>query len=240
MAKKTERQLERRAIAEQLRKQQARKERTRSLVIIGVAVVIVIGLLTAALIPYIQDQRKDNEIASTPLTKLGASTSAAKCSPVQKKKAEGSGQHLDAGSKIPYPDAPPSFGQHWGNFLQGSEIRPFYTTQDRPEVERLVHSLEHGHTILWYDDTVKPGTKSYKDIQAMAEKIDTSDKFMAAPWTSADGGSFPSGMHVALTHWTGPEAQQGITEYCAAPSGDVVQSFMDDYPASNAPEPGAP
>jgi hypothetical protein len=47
-------------------------------------------------------------------------------------------------------------------------------------------------------------------------------------------------MHVALTHWTGPQDQQGITEYCAAPSGAVVQSFMDDYPESNAPEAGAP
>ena len=240
MAKKNERQLERRAVAEQLRKQQARKERTRSLVIIGGAVVVVIGLLTAAMVPYIQDRRRDSEIASTPLSKLGVSTAAAKCSPVQKKKAEGGSQHLDSGTKIPYPASPPSFGQHWGNFLQGSEIRPFYTTQDRPEVERLVHSLEHGHTILWYDDTVKPGSKAYNDIQTMAEKVDSSEKLMSAPWTSADGGSFPDGMHVALTHWTGPENQEGITQYCAAPSGAVVQSFMDDYPTSNSPEPGAP
>ena len=240
MAKKNERQLERRAVAEQLRKQQARKERTRSMVIIGGAVVIVIGLLTAALVPYIQDQRNQGKIDSTPLSKLGVTTSAAKCSAVQKKQAEGGSQHLDAGTKIPYPDSPPSFGQHWGNFLQGSEIRPFYTVQDRPEIERLVHSLEHGHTILWYDDTLKPGTKAYKDIQAMADKLGDSAYFMAAPWTSADGGPFPSGMHVALTHWTGPQDQQGITEYCAAPSGAVVQSFMDEYPAGNAPEAGAP
>ena len=34
-----------------------------------------------------------------------------------------------------------------------------------------MHSLEHGHTILWYDDTVKPGTEAYDDIQPIAEKF---------------------------------------------------------------------
>jgi hypothetical protein len=111
---------------------------------------------------------------------------------------------------------------------------------DRPEVERLVHSLEHGHTILWYDDTVKPGTEAYKNIQAISKTFDEGDKFIAAPWEKADGKAFPSGKHVALTHWTGPEKQQGITQYCGAPSGAVVEQFMDEYPASSAPEPGAP
>ena len=56
----------------------------------------------------------------------------------------------------------------------------------------MVHSLEHGHTILWYDDTVKPGTDAYKDVQAIAKKFDAeTDKFMAAPWKSSDGKSFP-------------------------------------------------
>ena len=56
----------------------------------------------------------------------------------------------------------------------------------------------------------------------------------------ADGGSFPEGKHVALTHWTGPDNQKGVTQYCAAPSGAVVKQFMADYPASSAPEPDAP
>ena len=104
-----------------------------------------------------------------------------------------------------------------------------------------MHSLEHGHTILWYDETVKPGTDAYKDIQAIAKKYDPeTDKVMAAPWNESDGGSFPSGKHVALTHWTGPEDQKGATQYCEAPSGAVVASFVKDYPPSNAPEPGAP
>ena len=153
----------------------------------------------------------------------------------------GSGQRIDPGKKIDYPAAPPAFGPHWPNFLQGSEIRSFYTVDDRPELERMVHSLEHGHTILWYDDTVKPGTDAYQDVKAISNKFDPeSDKFMAAPWKSSDGKSFPSGKHVALTHWTGPQNQKGVTQYCAAPSGAVVQAFMKANPASSAPEPEAP
>ena len=74
----------------------------------------------------------------------------------------------------------------------------------------------------------------------MAGKFDEQDKFIAAPWTKDDGKPFPSGKHLALTHWTGPEHQQGITQYCAAPSGEVVSKFTKDYPANNAPEPNAP
>ena len=109
------------------------------------------------------------------------------------------------------------------------------------EIERLVHSLEHGHTILWYDETVKPGTDAYKYVQQIADKFDPeTDKFMAAPWNTSDGGSFPSGKHIAFTHWTGPDKQKGETQYCKAPSGGALGTFMKKSPASSAPEPAAP
>jgi hypothetical protein len=240
VVKKNERD-SRRARAEQLRLEQARKERRRSLLILGSCVIVVLALLGTAVFVYVKDLREEQKNAGTPLAELGVATSVADCEPVKKEKATGNNNHIDPPTKIPYTTAPPSSGPHWGNFLQGSEIRSFYTVDDRPEVERLVHSLEHGHTILWYDETVKPGTDAYKDVQAIADKFpDEGDKFMAAPWTKADGGPFPSGKHVALTHWTGPENQEGITQYCVAPSGEVVSKFMKDYPASSAPEPNAP
>ena len=239
MVKKSERD-SRRAIAEQMRQEQARKERRRSLLILGTCVAVVLGLLGTAVFVYVKDLQADKKAAGTPLAELGVEKAAANCSAVKEADATGSGDHIDAPTKIPYPEAPPAFGPHWGNFLQGSEIRSFYTVDDRPEVERLVHSLEHGHTILWYDDTVKPDTDAYKDVQAISKTFDEGDKFIAAPWTKADGKAFPSGKRVALTHWTGPEKQKGITQYCGAPSGAVVKEFMAEYPASSAPEPGAP
>jgi len=158
--------------------------------------------------------------------------------------------HEPVGQKILYPDAPPADGPHWGNYLQGSELRHFYSTDDRPPVERLVHSLEHGHTILWYDKTIADDSSALADVQAIAKKFpsnsDPTDKFIAAPWTSADGKAFPGGKHVALTHWSmggtngNPDGQQGVWEYCSKVSGAVVEKFMQDYPYSDSPEPNAP
>lgn len=239
MAKNNARDNERRAIAEQLRKEQARKERMRSLLILGACVLVVIGLLVAALIPYLSKQQADKKVAATPLTQVGVASSAASCDPPVKRSARGSGQHLPIGTKIPYPDAPPAFGPHWPNFLSGPEIRTLYTPADRPPLERLVHSLEHGHTLLWYDDTITPGSAPYTAIQAVADKLGTSSYFMAVPWTKADGKPFPSGRHIALTHWTGPQRQQGVTQYCGGVSGAVVKSFLDAYPPMDAPEPGS-
>ena len=241
MVKKNERD-NRRAIAEQMRKAQQRKERQRSLLILSGCVIVVLALLGSAVFVYVKDQRAESKAAGTSLANLGVSTSAAGCQEIKAEnvdlKAQEDGTyHQQTGSTIDYPDAPPAFGYHWGNFLQGSEIRTFYTVQDRPEVERLVHSLEHGYTILWYDETVKPGTDAYADVQAIADKFKT--YFIAAPWEGSDGDAFPSGMHLTLTHWTGPEKQQGITQYCAAPSGAVVEKFTKDYLSDNAPEPGA-
>ncbi len=239
MAKKNERENQRRAVAEQLRKQQQRKERMRSFAILGVCIAVVIGLLGAAGWKYYSDQQDKKEAAGTPIAKLGVSASAADCDPVKTADAKGSGQHINPPTKIPYEQAPPAFGPHWPNFLQGSEIRNFYSPTDRPEIERLVHSLEHGHTILWYDETVKPGSKAYKEVQAISEKFSPEDYFMAAPWMKSDGGSLPAGKHIALTHWTGPQNQKGVTEFCGAPSGAVIKKFTVDYGPDNAPEPGS-
>lgn len=241
MAKKIARDTQRRAVAEQLRKDQQRKERMRSFAILGVCVLAVVGLLGVAVFQYVRSERDKAEAAGTPLAELGVPESEAGCDPVATADATGSNEHLTIGQPIDYPDAPPASGPHWGNFLQGSEIRSFYTAEDRPEKERLVHSLEHGHTVVWYDDTVASGTEAYRTLRSISEKFDgPADKVMVAPWTSEDGGSFPDGKHLALTHWTGPEDQQGVTQYCGAPSGAVIESFVEEYPASSAPEPGAP
>jgi hypothetical protein len=239
VANKNPKNVERRALVEKMRQEQARKERRRSMAILGVCIVAVIGLLAAALIPYLKDRADEKRLQGLPIDKIGVSTAKAACDPIKTADASGNAEHIPSGTPIDYPDAPPAFGKHWGNFLVGSEIRPFYTVDDRPELERMVHSLEHGHTIAWYDDTVKPGTKAYDDLKAIAEKLPASSYFMAAPWKPEDGKAFPEGKHVVLTHWTGPDNQKGIWEYCGAPSGAVVKKFLQDYPAKDAPEPGA-
>ena len=37
---------------------------------------------------------------------------------------------------------------------RSQSTRKFYTSDDRPAVATLVHNLEHGFTLLWYDETI--------------------------------------------------------------------------------------
>ena len=48
------------------------------------------------------------------------------------------------------------------------------------------------------------------------------------------------GQHVAFTHWKGDETQStGVTQYCSETSGAALESFMAEYPYTDAPEAGA-
>ena len=128
--------------------------------------------------------------------------------------------------------------------------RKFYTAQDRPALGTLVHNLEHGYTILWYDDSVAGSSTQMSQIRAIADKFagtdDLRDKFKAVPWTADDGKAFPSGQHIAFTHWSvggtqnaaaGQAKQVGVWQYCSAVSGAALKTFMTDYPYSDSPEP---
>jgi hypothetical protein len=165
------------------------------------------------------------------------------------KSAEGSGNHVDDGQQVFYDDAPPAFGQHWNVFGKAPVPigREFYTESDRPELEQLVHNLEHGFTILWYDETVAEDADQLTELRAIARKFsDTTDRrnaFIVAPWTEEDGADFPDGQHVALTHWSvggvgeTDGEQVGVWQYCEAPSGEAVDTFVRDYPQQDSPEP---
>ncbi|RLV49908.1 DUF3105 domain-containing protein [Nocardioides mangrovicus] len=233
--------VDRKARIEAMRREQQRKERLRTWGVLGVCGVVVVALLSVVAVKLVKQHQEDERIAGKPLAKMGVAASAASCSSPKTEDASGSGQHVTPPTVIDYATAPPAYGKHWGNYLSGSEIKTFYSRQDVPEIERLVHSLEHGHTILWYDDTVKQGSADYKAMQAMATKLGLDSYFMVAPYIKAKDGnhSFPAGKHVALTHWTGPDDQKGVWQYCARPSGSVVQDFVKKYPKTNAPEPGA-
>ena len=162
------------------------------------------------------------------------------------KKANGNQDHKPEGTPITYADAPPAFGPHYP--VTAPFERKFYTASDRPQIEYVVHNLEHGYSLLWYDDTIAKNSDQLAVVKAIAKKYEgtkLTDKFIALPWTAKDGKAFPKGTHVALTHWSagGDPAdvskQQGIWQYCGKPSGAVVQKFTKDYPYTDSPEPQA-
>ena len=245
---KPKKDADRRAVVERLRRDQQRRERRQGLLVVGAAVVVGALIIGGAVWQFKTSDSGGG--SNSALAAIGVPSSDAGCQDVVTKPAKGNNVHLPEGQTIPYEDAPPAFGPHWGNYLVGAQLRKLYTVDDRPPVEQLVHSLEHGHTILWYDQTVVDDSQEMSDLRAIAGKFpsstDLTQKFIAAPWTSKDGQAFPDGTHVALTHWSmggtngNPDGQQGVWEYCSKVSGAVVEKFMQDYPYSDSPEPNAP
>jgi hypothetical protein len=170
------------------------------------------------------------------------------CGDVLREPTGGAGDHIDD-EPITYASAPPAFGDHASRW----EVRAlsFYDVETRPPVPTLVHNLEHGYNILWYDETVIADVEAMDRVRAIADAYATLDRerdpataFIAAPWTSEDGTGFPDGMNYALTHWyadpndrsSSRADELGLTQYCADVSTEVVRKWMDDYPLRDAPE----
>jgi hypothetical protein len=241
---KAKKDADRRAVVEQLRREQQRKERRKTLTVLGAAVTVGAVIIGFAVWQFV----KAEQASSRALDQIGVPASEAGCQDVVTEAAEGNNDHRTEGEEIPYQQSPPAMGPHWGQYLVGNQIRSFWATDDRPPLERLVHSLEHGHTILWYDETVAADDEALADLEDLAKKAfeSTGGKFMTAPWTEADGEPFPDDTTVALTHWSmggtngNPEGQIGVWQYCEAVSGEAVARFTEDYPSSDAPEPNAP
>ena len=245
VAKPTKQQ-DRRAVIEQMRREQQSAEKKRTLAMIGAAVVVGLVIIGLGAYPLIKDSLTQDKLAKQDLSSLGVSAAAAKCTDAAATKATGSADHRAEGSKLPYTDSPPATGPHYP--VAAPMTRKFYTAKDRPEVGYLVHNLEHGYNILWYDETVAKDDQKLAAVKAIAEKFtgtDFTDKFIAAPWTAEDGDPFPNGAHIALTHWSmggtngNAKGQQGITQYCGQPSGEAVDTFVKEYPYTDSPEPGA-
>lgn len=244
---KAGREAERRAVLDQIRRDEQRAERRRTWAIIGACALVGLVIIGLGAYPLIQDKLTADKLEATDLSSIGADAEAAGCQPVRTAKATGSAVHKPEGEKLFYPDAPPASGPHFA--VAAPMERKFYTSEDRPELGYLVHNLEHGYNVLWYDETVADDEDLLADVEAIAGKFPGTstleNKFIAAPWTAEDGEAFPDEAHVALTHWSlggtngNPEGQQSIWQFCAAPSGEAVAEFVKDYPYSDSPEPNA-
>jgi hypothetical protein len=222
---------DRRARVEELRRQQRAAERRKTILVVSVAVVIAAALIAVPGVQFFLNWRNDpmrRDIAS-----FGVSASAAACDPVTTEPAAGVNDHVPVGTKLSYETVPPTSGKHWPQPATISD-RAFYTADDRPPVEQLVHNLEHGYTVLWYDPSVQGAElDAIRDLARRMRGDSTYQKFIAAAWDPAYG-KLPSGKTVALSHWS---ARNGHRQLCGQLSGAVVKQFVDAYPSTDSPEP---
>ncbi|MGH8866444.1 MAG: DUF3105 domain-containing protein [Actinomycetes bacterium] len=217
---------ERRAKVEEIKRAQARAERRKTMLFVGVAAFVGLGLIGAAVVPAVLQAR--NDPANKDPGQIGVPIARAGCGSVIDDKTTGAAEHVPPGTPVKYATVPPSSGKHYDVPLPFS--RKFYTADDDPAVENLVHNLEHGYSVVWYDDTLKG--KQLEALQDLSERIPQDrPKFIVAPWDEARG-SLPAGKHVAMSVW-------GHRQLCAEPSGKAIADFSEEFPPSIAPEPNA-
>jgi hypothetical protein len=232
-------QKNRRAKIEELRRQQRAAERRKTLVFVGIASVIALAIVAAAAWPLYTDWRDDPSRQS--ISAFGVSLASAQCGAEQTDQASGTNEHVGTGTqkpnvtKVDYKTVPPAFGQH---FAQPAPFaRKFYTASDRPPMENLVHNLEHGYNVVWYDDTIQGD--QLDDLRTVAEKIgndkDGNPYFIASAWDTAYG-AFPAGKHIGMSHWG---TKLGTRQLCGQFSGEAIERFAKAHPKSDSPEPNA-
>ncbi|GAB3434329.1 hypothetical protein GCM10027517_02270 [Phycicoccus ginsengisoli] len=219
-------------LAEIQQQQKAKERRVAGMIIVGCLVLLAAlgGVVLFAV----------NDAKAKQLPNLGVSVAAAKCQPITTDANSGSGEHVGPGTNKPdetsvkYDTVPPSHGPHFAT--PDVSGRDFYTAADRPPLEVLVHNLEHGYTILWYDGTKVKDTALLKEIADKADKQpDASGKFKVVEWDPSRG-AFPAGTPYVLSHWA---SDAGHRQACGDLSGQVVIDFISKYPKENTQEPGA-
>ena len=236
---------DRKAKIAEMQRQAKAADRRRTLTIVGAAGVVVALMAGAITYAIVTD---DNRVPGGDLSSLGVAASAASCDPVTTDKTVGSGAHVGPGTDKPtettvkYTTVPPSSGAHYG--APEFPSRQFYTADDSPRIESLVHNLEHGYTVLWYDKAATD--KQLATLRAVAKQANQSkaarDKFIVSAWDTAYG-AFPKGKPFALSHWSAEagdtKKQTGNRQLCGDVSGAVVNDFITKHPLTSAPEPGA-
>ena len=218
-----------------------KEQRSRTIKLLVICLVLAIALLAYPVYLFVDDYRARN----ASIEHLGSSIAAAGCDPIAEHEATGNQDHVAEGTKVDYAQTPPDSGKHYPS--PAPFTKHFYAEADRPPVETLVHNLEHGYTVVWYRADA-PG-KQIKNLQRIAKTFgsddyDPADKFIAAPWSEADGAGFPAGKNVVITRWTAdpndpgnPTAQKGVRQACTEVSGAAIKDFMAKYPVANSPEP---
>lgn len=253
MAKKSAKS-NRQAVIDDLRRKQKGADRRRGFAIVAVCVVVALAVLAYPVWSIVADNREKSKYSDTALADIGAPASV--CQDIITKPAQGSNEHRPSGEQVTYTQSPPAFGPHWNeaNLAPDPMGRKFYTAEDRPELESLIHNSEHGYNIIWYDETAAKDKDTVAQIRAIADKFSGTtnlrNKFKAVPWTAEDEaeheGEWPEDTHVAFTHWSAGGAgetdatkQVGVWQYCSDISGEAFDSFVQEYPYLDSPEPNA-
>ena len=146
---------------------------------------------------------------------LEISAEEAGCGTAQQFPNEGQAHVTEGDSHAPYRTDPPTSGPHYDLPAQPG----FYDASIAPET--LVHNLEHGQIVIWYDPDASDLIKRQIETLVGQEPSAT----VASPYEGLTG----DGPTLVLTAW---RASQG----CEFPSQEAVDDFRRRF-QGRAPEP---
>lgn len=200
---------QRKRLADQARKaQQSQASRRSNLVTAGIAAVVVVAVVALVL----------SDRPSTPSVSIpdGVAASAAGCNDVEQF-AEQSRDHIDVGAEHdPYNSTPPTSGPHYGTPADPG----FYPNPLEPE--QLVHNLEHGQLVIWYDP--QASASAVEGIQALVEDANSRaqragfvEPLLAAPFEGLD-----SGFDYSLSGWRNLQS-------CESYSRTAIDDFRTEF-----------
>jgi hypothetical protein len=233
-----EKSADRRQRIDELKRQEQAADRRRNLLFGGIGGLIALAIVGGSL--FAVQRTEANKPENRDLNSFGVAAAAAACDDVLRTASSGVNNHVSPtqpdGKKtvVDYTTVPPAFGPHYG--APAPFERGFYTERDRPAIEELVHNLEHGYVIVWYDPAVSDDDQ--KEIQGVVTKLRTDNataKIIASPWDDAYG-ALPDGKTVALSHWG---VKNGSRQLCGAVSGEAINAFVKAHPPTDSPEPNA-
>ena len=229
---------DRKARVEEMRKAQQAAERRKNLLVV-VASLAVVAVLVGVVFAVIRREQAAKDLANIGLP----SAAAASCDPIITDEAAGGSVHVGPGTDqaskttVEYKTVPPSSGEHYAQ--PAFPASAFYTADDRPRLEALVHNLEHGYSIVWYSESLPKAQQD--ELKRISELVRDNDenvgagKFVVTAWDPARG-AFPAGKNLAISHWG---AKQGYRQFCGSVSGSVIKDFVAKYPYTDSPEPNA-
>ena len=201
MSKKLEQKQQRRLAEERRAAEQRREAMKRNALTIGSAV-----LVAAIVVVAIVMQRNSGEGPGVS-ENVGVSPEAANCEEIETFE-EQEAAHISTGeAHEPYNSSPPTSGPHY-------EIPAdlgYFTEQIQPE--QLVHNLEHGAIVIWYQpDAPAETTQALEDIVQQEPQAT-----IATPYTDIE-----TPYTIVISAW-------GALQRCEKVSQKVVDDFRREY-----------
>jgi hypothetical protein len=216
VSKKLQEKQRRRLAEEKKRSEMKRAQRRRNLITTIIAIVVAAGVVWLVLADT--SGPKNNKVGDLA---NGVSPDEAGSGEVQEA-PELEAKHIDPGDEHEdYNTNPPTSGAHFAQPLAPIDTG-FYSSPVEPE--KVLHNLEHGQIVIWYNPDAPEDTIS--DIEKVTEQ--QPDATVAVPWDDIEAPS-----QFVLSAW------QNLQE-CVQVSQEVVDDFRTEFQGRGPESVGVP